>query len=418
MNPLLWFLSLGHLVVDLSQGVLPLLTPILAQSFHLGYFQIGMIALAFTVSSAIIQPIFGVLSDRYSMPWLMPLGLLLSGLGLALTGMVKSYELLLFAVLLSGLGVAGYHPEASKVAHFVSEDRKAGSSMAIFSVGGNLGFGLGPILATFILGFGGLGSIEGVVIPGLIASLLFLFLMPRFKKVLVENLHDQGKKKIDKSQSNNRTGSLILLLLFVTVRSWIQAGLIYFIPFYFPQFKGITEPQYLVSTFLIAGAFGTVLGGPFADRFGGRNGLLVSMGISLLTVYPFLHLNGPLIPILAFFLGASLISTFSTTVVFGQRLLPHNIGLASGLLLGFGVGTGSIGVTLLGVIADRVGLPFIMNIISLLPILGILLALILPDVRAREITPPRVITSDGEIRGFESMEEKGMWKYSVNTKEE
>lgn len=384
MNPLLWILSLGHLVVDLGQGVLPLLTPLLAQSFHLSYFQVGTIVLAFTVSSAIIQPIFGVLSDRYSMPWLMPLGLLLSGLGLALTGLVRSYELLLFAVLLSGIGVAGYHPEASKVAHFISDDRKAGSAMAIFSVGGNLGFGLGPLLATFILGFGGLGSIKGVMIPGVLAAIFFLFMTPRFKNVLSEKMHKHNKEENQISKSSNQTGSLVLLLLYVTVRSWIQSSMIYFTPFYFSNFKGITQPQYLVSTFLIAGAVGTVLGGPFADRFGGRNGLLVSMVICLLTAYPFLHLNGPMIPILAFILGASLISTFSTTVVFGQRLLPHNIGLASGLLLGFGVGTGSIGVTILGVIADRMGLPLTMNIISILPVLGILLAFTLPDVRARE----------------------------------
>lgn len=384
MNPLLWLLSLGHLVVDLGQGVLPILTPILAQSFNLSYFQVGTLVLAFTFSSAIIQPIFGVLSDRYSMPWLMPVGLLLSGLGLALTGMVDSYELLLIAVLLSGIGVAGYHPEASKVAHFVSEDKKAGSSMAIFSVGGNLGFGLGPMLATFVLSFGGLSSVQGVMIPGLLISVFFLFFMSRFNTILTEHLHKRSEKKEQAVKSSNQIGSLTLLMLYVTIRSWIQSGLIYFIPFYFPEFKGIAEPQYLVSTFLIAGAVGTLLGGPFADRFGGRSGLLVSMIVSLLTVYPFLHLQGSLVPVFAFILGASLISTFSTTVVFGQRLLPNNIGLASGLLLGFGVGMGSIGVTFLGIIADHMGLPFTMNIISVLPLLGILLALTLPDIRARE----------------------------------
>lgn len=385
MNPLLWALSLGHLVVDLGQGVLPILTPLLAQNFQLNYFQVGILVLAFTFSSAIIQPIFGVLSDRYSMPWLMPLGLLLSGLGLALTGIVQSYELLLVAVLLSGIGVAGYHPEASKVAHFISEDRKAGASMAIFSVGGNLGFGLGPMFATLILSFRGLASIEAVIIPGVLASIFFIFLLPRFKTLLAQKLHRQGGKKEEKtSPSHNRMGSLTFLMLYVTVRSWIQSGMIYFIPFYFPSFKGITNPEYLVSTFLMAGALGTLLGGPFADRFGGRSGLLVSMIISLLTVYPFLHLNGPFLPVIAFIFGASLISTFSTTVVFGQRLLPNNIGLASGLLLGFGVGMGSIGVTLLGIVADRWGLPITMTIISFLPILGILLAFALPDIRAQE----------------------------------
>ncbi len=91
INPYLWVLSIGHLIVDLSQGILPILMPLLAQSLQLSYFQVGTVVLAFTFSSAIIQPVFGVLSDRYSMPWLMPLGLFLSGFGLALTGMVNSY---------------------------------------------------------------------------------------------------------------------------------------------------------------------------------------------------------------------------------------------------------------------------------------------------------------------------------------
>lgn len=385
-----WYLvvlSFGHLVVDLGQGVLPILTPLLAESLNLNYFQVGTIALAFTLSSAIIQPVFGVLSDRYSMPWLMPMGLFLSGCGLALTGAVDSYALLLLMVLLSGMGVAGYHPEGSKLAHFVSEEGRAGSSMAVFSVGGNIGFGLGPILAMFVLSFSGLGSVYGVAIPGLLAALIFMFFLPSFKKILAES-SSKEKVKGQPAGSGNRKSSvsLILLILYVTVRSWIHAGLVYFIPFYFPAFKGVTEPGYLVSTFLIAGAVGTLLGGPFADRFGGRNGLLISMVISLIAIYPFLHLNGNWIPVLAFIVGASLISTFSTTVVFGQRLLPHNIGLASGLLLGFGVGMGSIGVTILGAIADSAGLPFTMNIISVLPILGIVLAFTLPDVRNSQFT--------------------------------
>lgn len=318
------------------------------------------------------------------MPWLMPVSLFLSGFGLAMTGMVHSYGLLLVAVLLSGMGVAGYHPEGSKLAHFLSEDSKAGASMAVFSVGGNLGFGLGPMLAVFVLSFAGLRSIQGVMIPGVLAALLFMFLLPKFKNILAEKTHAQ-KKVIEKTKNaKNRVGSLVILMLYVTTRSWIQSGIIYFIPFYFPSFKGIAEPEYLVSTFLIAGAVGTILGGPFADRFGGKKGMLVSMVVCLVTLYPFIHLNGALLPILAFIVGAALISTFSTTVVFGQRLLPNNIGLASGMLLGFGVGMGSVGVTLLGVVADHVGLPITMNIISVLPVLGIILAVALPDVRARK----------------------------------
>lgn len=377
-------MSIGHLTVDLCQGALPILTPLLAKSLDLSYSQVGLVALAFTFSSAIIQPLFGVLSDRRGMPWLMPMGLLLSGAGLALVGTVTSFRLLLGAVLLSGIGVAGYHPEGSKMAHYVSEDDKAGASMAIFSLGGNLGNGLGPILAIFVLGFAGLKSVHYIMIPGIAVGLLFIYFLPRFRKILVQKMTGERKAPLENSgNGTNRIGSLIFLMLYVTVRSWIQSGLVYFIPFYYQDLTGLGTPEYLVSIFLVAGAAGTVLGGPFADRFGGRRGLLVSMIISLITVYPFLHLQGNLlIPLLAFVSGAALISSFSTTVVFGQRLLPNNIGLASGLLMGFGVGMGSVGVTVLGVIADYAGLPFVMKIICLLPILGIIFALVLPDIRA------------------------------------
>ncbi len=384
-NPYLWILSIGHLVVDLGQGVLPILTPLLAEKLNLSFFQVGTIALAFTFSSAIIQPIFGVLSDQYRMPWLMPLGLLLSGLGLAFTGIINSYQMLLFCVLISGIGVAGYHPEGSKFVHLVSEEGKAGSSMSIFSVGGNIGFALGPILTIFFLGFSGLDSIYGIAIPGLLFSLILLFLMPGFKKKLEEYTLEEKKEEVKHVDIGKGRGSgkanLIVLIAYVTVRSWMHAGLVYFIPFYFPVFRGIAEPEYLVSLFLIAGAVGTILGGPFADRCGGRKGLLVSMIISLITIYPFLHINDSLTSIFAFIVGAALISTFSITVVFGQRLMPDKIGLASGLVMGFGVGMGSIGVTLLGLVADYAGLPVAMNIICTLPIAGIILAFILPDDR-------------------------------------
>ncbi len=391
INPYVLLMGFGHLIVDLTQGVLPIITPLLALKLKLSFFQVGTVALAFTFSSAIIQPAFGILSDRRNMGWLMPLGLLLSGTGLALTGKVSSYGVLLLAVLISGMGVAGYHPEASKLTHLVSSEGKKNASMSIFSVGGNLGFGLGPIVAIFILGFSGLDSIHGIIVPGLLTSVIFLFMMPRFNKILkikAAEDSDFSKAELEEKKGKKQKGekrNLTLLILFVTVRSWIHAGLIYFIPFYFPAYKSIENPQYLISIFLIAGALGTIVGGPFADKFGGRNGFLVSMGVSMLTVYPFVHLGGGYDPIFAFISGMALISTFSTTVVFGQTLIPDNVGLASGLMLGFGVGMGSIGVTLLGVIADYTGLPFIINIISFLPVIGIMIALALPDISGLKV---------------------------------
>ena len=332
LNPYIWLMSLGHLIADLCHGVLPIITPLLTAKLDLTFFQVGIIALAFTFSSAIIQPILGVLSDRYSMSWLMPLGIFLSALGMALTGVVNSYGLLLFVILLSGIGVAGYHPEGSKMTHLMSEEEKAGTAMAVFSVGGNVGFALGPMFAIFLLSFSGLKSILGFFIPGFLITLVFLYLSPRFNRIMKGYIKERKEKEEieekDRQKARTKKASLVFLLLYVAVRSWIHSGLVYFIPFYFPAFKGITEPEYLMTILLIAGALGTLLGGPLTDRFGGRNCLLASMILSLLTVYPFVYFNNYWIPIFAFIAGAASISTISITVVLGQRLLPGNVGVA------------------------------------------------------------------------------------------
>jgi len=318
----------------------------------------------------------------------MPLSIFLSGFGLALTGVVNSYGLLLFVILVGGIGVAGYHPEGSKMTHLMSEEEKAGASMAIFSVGGNVGFALGPMFAVFLLSFSGLKSILGFFIPGFLISLVFLYLSPRFNTIMKGYAEDRKeqeklKAKVDqKVKTKAKKGDLVLVLLYVAVRSWIHSGLVYFIPFYFPAYKGVTEPEYLMTILLIAGALGTIVGGPLTDRFGGRNCLLVSMVLSLATIYPFVYFNSYWITIFAFIAGAAIVSTFSITVVLGQRLLPGNVGLASGLVLGFAVGMGSIGVSILGLIADHTSLPFVMNILCIMPVAGIALALLLPKDKA------------------------------------
>ena len=126
-NPYIWLMGFGHMVVDTTQGVLPIITPLLAEKLNLSFFQVGIIALASTFSSAIIQPILGVLSDRYNMSWLMPLGLFLSGFGLALTGMINSYGLLPFVVMLSGIVWRDTIRKGSKLTYLVSEEDKAGT---------------------------------------------------------------------------------------------------------------------------------------------------------------------------------------------------------------------------------------------------------------------------------------------------
>ena len=157
-------LSAGHLFTDVSQGAIPALLPFLIARDHLNYASASALILAATIASSVIQPLFGHISDRRSLPWLMPIGPVLGGIGVGLVGIAPNYALTFAAVLLSGFGVAAFHPEASRFANYVSGQRRS-SGMSLFSVGGNVGFALGPVLVTpLVLAFGLSGTLL-VIIP-------------------------------------------------------------------------------------------------------------------------------------------------------------------------------------------------------------------------------------------------------------
>src|SRR6476659_6008222 len=157
-------LSTGHMFTDIAQGSIPALLPFLITRDHLSYAAASALVLAATIASSVIQPLFGYVSDRLSLPWLMPLGPALGGLGVGLAGLAPSYGLTFAAVVLSGLGVAAFHPEGSRFANYVSGARRA-SGMSLFSVGGNVGFALGPVLVTPLLLAFGLHGTMFLIIP-------------------------------------------------------------------------------------------------------------------------------------------------------------------------------------------------------------------------------------------------------------
>lgn len=383
-------LSLGHLVTDIHQGAIPLMLPYLKEKFELSYFAVGAVVLVTNFSSSIIQPIFGLYSDKVNTPWLLPMGVGLAAAGVALAGIMPSYSLVLMVVLLSGFGIAAYHPEGSKLAHFAAGSKR-GSAMSIFSVGGNLGFAIGPILGALFLGKWGLNGTLGFLIPGALMAIVLYLLLPKMMEATNQSRQNWQEQRIaNKTNGVKATWSwgLILLMLVVIIRSWIHFGLISYIPLYYESYMGETTfgAATIVAAFLVAGAIGTLLGGPLADKFGVKKQICGSMGLMIPLLYIFFNAS-EIVGIVAIALaGMALISTFATTVVLGQQYLPHNLGLASGLMLGFAVGAGGIGVPILGLIADHYGLPLVMKIIGLLPILGLCLAVILPAPPAEEIT--------------------------------
>ena len=371
----LLLLSCGHMVVDTYQGALPAILPFLKENLGLSYTVTGMILIVGNMTSSVVQPLFGFLSDKKEKAFLLPMGALLAGAGFSLLPATQSYLVILLLVAVSGLGIASYHPEGFKTARFFTGERMA-TGMSVFSVGGNAGMALGPILALSIVNYFGFSSLSWMVLPSLAFTVAIIILR---KTVAIPKAEASATSRANLKKPEGAHRALFIIICVIIMRTWTQMGLMTYIPFYTINFlkEDPVVAGKIVSMLLVGGVFGTLAGAPLADRWGHRFWLRLSM-LGSAVLFPFIfYFQGFMLLATVTLLGMILISTFSVTVVMGQNLLPGNLGVASGLLVGFAIGAGGIGVTLLGVIADHFGVPFALKCIGILPVAGFLISLTL-----------------------------------------
>jgi len=368
---LLTLLAVGHLTTDIYQGAVPALLPFLKDAYRLSYTQTATIVLVMQVASSIVQPLFGYFADRAHRTWLMPAGVGIAALGITLMAVVPSYALCLLLVTIGSLGVAAFHPQAYKSTHLVSGNRPA-TGMAIFAVGGNVGHAIGPIFITSIILAFGLQSAYLGMLPGLLVAAALLWVIPPNMHRLLHASTASGEAP-SKQAAPIPWGPLTLLMTIVAVRSWGQVALTSFIPLFYRDYLG--EPPFVGSTVLLvylgAGAAGTLVGGPVADRYGSRATLAVTMLISTPLMFAFPYLRGLPAMVVIALTGFLIISTFALTIVIAQALLPTRGGIAAGLVFGFAVGAGGLGVTMLGSVADAWGLFVAMNVLAAVPALAV-----------------------------------------------
>ena len=362
-------LAVGHLVTDLQAGALPIVLPHLKELFTLSYSQLAAIVLTQNITSSVIQPVFGYITDKRSMPVLLPFCAAMAGAGFAAIGWVSSYSLILLTVIIIGIASATYHPQASKTVNFLSDENSKAKNMGIFSLGGNAGMAVGSILMTFLIGLqDGIHNTMYFILPGLLVFGLMMKYMPDYKRVKAA------------SEKLSYTG-MFILLFFIFMRSTIHTGLSTYLPLFFMKFRGSEAifASALVSAFLLGGVAGTYTGAVLSDRLGARRIILGSIILSIPTIWLISHAGteiGAMLAVVAS--GFFIIGSFATTIVLAQTMLPDNVGMAAGLTIGFSVGMGGFGVTILGFIADNFGLPLVMQIVTWLPVAAAIIALKIP----------------------------------------
>lgn len=373
--------TLAHITVDMHTGSLVVLLPLLLSAFNLSYASAAAIITANNLVIALAQPLFGTFGDRRTLTWLVPAGCALVGVAMASVLFVPSYALVLPAVMLSGVGSAAFHPEALARVRAVSGGRPA-TGASVFFAGGNVGFALGPLLATLLTQRFGPPGVLALLLPTTLALSLLAIQWPTLTR------QPEAKPKRAAGERRSRAGvagTVSFLMLLIILRSTTVGGLQTFIPLYF-RGNGLLPPEgaaSLVTTLLISGVIGTLSGGPLAERFGRKPMMLGTTVVALIGLYGFLHGGGPLRFAAVALTGVSINAAWPVLVVMIQEAMPNSVGLASGLSLGTAYGAMGLGIAALGIVADTFGLGATMTVITLLP-LGVLgLTLLLPERLAR-----------------------------------
>ena len=391
-------ISFCHLLNDTLQSLMPAIYPLLKNSFHLDFGQIGLIALTVQLTASLLQPVVGLYTDHRPQPYSLAVGMSITMIGLLAFAMAPSYGTVLAAAALVGIGSAIFHPESSRVARMASGGQH-GMAQSLFQVGGNAGSALGPLLAFIFIK--GQSSIAWFSFLALLAMVLLTNIGTWFRKnrslhpksiaVDPEHLASMGSGQPHAALSSKKIGwSLAILVALMFSKFFYLSSLMSYYTFYLMgKFHlSIQNAQLHLFIFLGAVAAGTFIGGPVGDKLGRK----YVIWCSILGVLPFTLLlpyaNLFWTSILSIIIGLILASAFSAILVYAQELMPGRIGAVSGLFFGFAFGMGGVGAAILGKLADLTSINFVYQVCAFLPAIGILTAF-LPDLGPAKVRQPQ-----------------------------
>lgn len=378
-------MSFSHLLNDTIQSLLPAIYPLLKETYHLSFEQIGNITKTFQVTAALLQPFVGFFTDRRPKPYSLAIGMSLTLVGLIMLSRAGSYEMILISASLVGTGSSIFHPEASRIAHMAAGGRH-GFAQSLFQVGGNLGSALGPLAGLIIVAHGQ----PSIIWFGIIA-ILGIYILFRVGGWYQRNLANHlARSKARQLAAANRFPrrtvifSIVILLVLIFSKYVYLVSLTNYYTFYLINHfhVSIQTSLILLFVFLFSVAAGTFFGGPLGDRFGRK----YVIWFSILGVAPFSlvlpHVGLTATVILSVLIGGILSSAFSAILVYAQELLPGKVGLIAGLFFGFAFGVSGIASAELGKLADLTSIEHVFFVCGFLPLIGVLTAL-LPNVEPR-----------------------------------
>ncbi len=389
-------LSVSHLLNDTIQSLLPAIYPLLKSSYNLTFTQIGLITMTFQVTASLLQPVIGIYTDRRPKPFSLAVGMGVTLIGLLLLSRANRFAFILISAGLVGIGSSIFHPESSRLARMASGGRH-GFAQSLFQVGGNFGTALGPLLAAFVVDYGGQPSIAWFSILAL-AAIVILFRVGRWYQA-----HLRWKAANAPKRSHNRESalsprrvafSIAILLVLIFSKHFYLVSLSNYYTFYLIDKFGLSVQTSQLYLFIFLGsvAAGTIAGGPIGDRLGFKFVIWCSiLGILPFTVIlPYANLFWT--AVLTVPIGFILASAFPAILVYAQELVPGRVGMIAGLFFGFAFGMAGLGAAILGRVIDFTSIGFVYKLCSFLPMIGLLTAF-LPNLESARARSKKLATS-------------------------
>lgn len=373
-----YLMMIAHLCDDLNQGALVAVIPFLVLHNGYSYAEVTALLLASNAASAIIQPLFGWLGDKKPRPWLMAAGIFLAGIGMAGVGVLPNYPLIMASAMLSGIGVAMFHPEGGRLGNLTAGEQK-GKGMSIFAVGGKLGFTFGPLVATAAITLWGLPGTLIFIIP---STLCAAILLSQNKALL--SYSNPDKQSSDESLYQDNWVGFGFVMGAISCRSIMYYTFLSFIPLFLVYNLGQEEAfaSSVISLFALVCAVGTIASGWAGQLLGAKKLIIVSYACVAIEVVIFAF-NGSLIValILIAFLALTCDISYPSAVAMGQSFVPHHLGMASGLSFGVMVCIGGLMTPVFGLIGDYFGLQVVMLCVTAIALSGIIITLFIPKNR-------------------------------------
>jgi FSR family fosmidomycin resistance protein-like MFS transporter len=381
--PILVALSVAHLLNDLLQSMIPALYPLIKETYRLDFVQIGLITLAFQVTSSLLQPLLGFLTDKRPWPYAMVAGMGATLVGLLTLAFAASYGMVLLAAALVGLGSAVFHPEATRMARHAAAGRQ-GLAQGLFQVGGHAGYAVGPLLAAAIVVPRGQASLAWFSIVVLIAMMLMSWTASRYSAFRRGQAKGHGDEVAGHGLSRGRVlfAMAILILLMVSKNGYTAAFSSYYTFYLISRFEvSVQLSQIMLFLYLAVSTFGVIIGGMVGDRIGRDRviwlSIVGSLPFALMLPHADLFWTGVLSAIISFIMA----SAFSAILIYAIDLVPHRVGLVGGLFYGLAFGLAGVAAAVLGALADRIGIVEVFRICAWLPALGLLTFLLPKSAR-------------------------------------